>query len=288
MTSPFTEEQQRFLRLLELPVPGRPVAGVCASPQAGLAKAAAATQPPREDPAPTAPPPTPRKPAIPAVLASPAAPPTVPDAPLRDMAAQERRETVIAGLAWADLAAMVSVCQDCPLGATRQHAVFGAGNPQGRWLFVGEAPGAEEDRRGEAFVGRAGQLLDAMLQAMGLERGRDVYIANVLKCRPPNNRDPLGPEVRECLPYLHRQIALVRPQIIVALGRFATQGLLQVDTPLNKLRGTVQHYGDIPVVITYHPAYLLRNPIDKRRVWEDLKKARQVFQEAGGALPEAR
>ncbi|WP_437557416.1 uracil-DNA glycosylase [Acidithiobacillus sulfuriphilus] len=288
MTSPFTEEQQRFLRLLELPVPGRPAAGVCASPQAALPKAAAAAQPPREDAAPTASPPTPRKPAIPAALASPAASPTMPDVPLRDMAAQERRETVIAGLAWADLAAMVSVCQDCPLGATRQHAVFGAGNPQGRWLFVGEAPGAEEDRRGEAFVGRAGQLLDAMLKAMGLERGRDVYIANVLKCRPPNNRDPLGPEVRECLPYLHRQIALVRPQLIVALGRFATQGLLQVDTPLNKLRGTVQHYGDIPVVITYHPAYLLRNPIDKRRVWEDLKKARQVFQEAGGALPEAR
>ncbi len=279
MSPSFTEEQRRFLRLLEVPVPGRPAVRESAPPQAALPKVAAAAQPPRQDPAPAAPLPTPTV---------PLAQPTVPDAPLWDMAAQERRETVIAGLAWADLAAMVSVCQDCPLGATRQHAVFGAGNPQGRWLFVGEAPGAEEDRRGEAFVGRAGQLLDAMLKAMGLERGRDVYIANVLKCRPPNNRDPLGPEVRECLPYLHRQIALIRPQIIVALGRFATQGLLQVDTPLNKLRGTVQHYGDIPVVITYHPAYLLRNPIDKRRVWEDLKKARQVFQEAGGALPEAR
>ncbi|MHB0888625.1 uracil-DNA glycosylase [Acidithiobacillus sp.] len=281
MISPFTEEQQRFLRLLELPVPGRPAAGEGASSQPALPQAAAAVPSPRQESAPavSAPPPTPRK---------PAPPPMVPDAPVRDAAAQGQREIVIAGLAWADLAAMVSVCQACPLGATRQHAVFGAGNPQGRWLFVGEAPGAEEDRRGEAFVGRAGQLLDAMLKAMGLERGRDVYIANVLKCRPPNNRDPLGPEVQECLPYLHRQIALLRPQIIVALGRFATQGLLQVDTPLSKLRGTVQHYGDIPVVITYHPAYLLRNPIDKRRVWEDLKKARQVFQEAGGALPEAR
>lgn len=283
MTSPFTEEQQRFLRLLEVPVPGR-LAGEGGAPsRAALPKAVAAAQPPREDPVFAAPPAPPRKPV------TPAAPPTVPDAsPLGDIAAQERRASVIAGLAWADLAARVSVCQDCPLGATRQHAVFGAGNPQGRWLFVGEAPGAEEDRRGEAFVGRAGQLLDAMLKAMGLERSRDVYIANVLKCRPPNNRDPLGPEVRECLPYLHRQIALIRPQIIVALGRFATQGLLQVDTPLNKLRGTVQHYGEIPVVITYHPAYLLRNPIDKRRVWEDLKRARQVFAETGRALPEAR
>ncbi|MGC9160876.1 uracil-DNA glycosylase [Acidithiobacillus sp.] len=283
MTSPFTEEQQRFLRLLEVPVPGR-LAGEGGAPsRAALPKAVAAAPPPREDPVFAAPPAPPRKPV------TPAAPPTVPDAsPLGDMAAQERRASVIAGLAWADLAARVSVCQDCPLGATRQHAVFGAGNPQGRWLFVGEAPGAEEDRRGEAFVGRAGQLLDAMLKAMGLERSRDVYIANVLKCRPPNNRDPLGPEVRECLPYLHRQIALIRPQVIVALGRFATQGLLQVDTPLNKLRGTVQHYGEIPVVITYHPAYLLRNPIDKRRVWEDLKRARQVFAETGRALPEAR
>lgn len=279
MTSPFTEEQQRFLRLLEVPVPGRLAGEGGAPPRAALPKAAAAAQPPREDQAFAAPPKS----------VTPAGPPTVPDAPpLGDMAAQERRASVIAGLAWADLAARVSVCQDCPLGATRQHAVFGAGNPQGRWLFVGEAPGAEEDRRGEAFVGRAGQLLDAMLKAMGLERSRDVYIANVLKCRPPNNRDPLGPEVRECLPYLHRQIALIRPQIIVALGRFATQGLLQVDTPLNKLRGTVQHYGEIPVVITYHPAYLLRNPIDKRRVWEDLKRARQVFAETGRALPEAR
>ena len=286
MISPFTEEQQRFLRLLELSVPGRPAAGEGASSQPALPQAAAAPQSPHQEPAPavSAPPPTSRKPAPPPL----AAPPKVPAAPVRDAAAQGQRETVIAGLSWADLAAMVSGCQACPLGATRQHAVFGAGNPQGRWLFVGEAPGAEEDRRGEAFVGRAGQLLDAMLKAMGLERGRDVYIANVLKCRPPNNRDPLGPEVQECLPYLHRQIALIRPQIIVALGRFATQGLLQVDTPLNKLRGTVQHYGEIPVLVTYHPAYLLRNPIDKRRVWEDLKKARQIFSELNGALPEAR
>ncbi|MHB1707211.1 MAG: uracil-DNA glycosylase [Acidithiobacillus sp.] len=286
MISPFTEEQQRFLRLLELPVPGRPAAGEGASSQPALPKAAAAAPSPRQEPAAaiSAPAPPPRKAATPSLAAQP----MVPDAPVRDAAAQGQRETVIAGLSWADLAAMVSGCQACPLGATRQHAVFGAGNPQGRWLFVGEAPGAEEDRRGEAFVGRAGQLLDAMLKAMGLERGRDVYIANVLKCRPPNNRDPLGPEVQECLPYLHRQIALIRPQIIVALGRFATQGLLQVDTPLNKLRGTVQHYGEIPVLVTYHPAYLLRNPIDKRRVWEDLKKARQIFSELNGALPEAR
>jgi len=118
-----------------------------------------------------------------------------------------------------------------------------------------------------------------MLQAMGLSRDKDAYIANILKCRPPNNRDPLGPEVHACTPYLQRQIALLQPRVIVALGRFAAQGLLQVNTPLSQLRGTTQHYQGIPLIVTYHPAYLLRNPIDKRKVWEDLKRALGVFAE---------
>ncbi len=166
----------------------------------------------------------------------------------------------------------------------RQHAVFGAGNPRGSWLFVGEAPGAEEDRRGEAFVGRGGQLLDNMLKAMGLTRQQDVYIANVLKCRPPNNRDPLGPEVQSCLPFLQRQIALLQPRIIVALGRFAAQSLLQVTTPIGQLRGQTHRYQNIPLIVTYHPAYLLRSPLEKRKAWEDLQMAVQVY--SAQSLPE--
>lgn len=178
---------------------------------------------------------------------------------------------------WRDLQIMVNNCRACPLGESRQHAVFGAGHPKGAWLFVGEAPGAEEDRRGEAFVGRGGQLLDNMLKAIGLTREQDVYIANILKCRPPNNRDPLGPEVHSCLPFLQRQIALLQPRIIVALGRFAAQGLLQVTTPIGQLRGNVHQYQGIPLVVTYHPAYLLRSPLEKRKAWEDLQLAMQVY-----------
>jgi len=183
----------------------------------------------------------------------------------------------IAGLDWPQLRESISACRACSLGAIRQNAVVGAGNPMGSWFFVGEAPGAEEDRRGEAFVGRGGQLLDAMLAALSLSRTGEVYIANVLKCRPPNNRDPLGPEVRACLPYLERQIALVQPRILVALGRFAAQSLLQTNTPIGQLRGRVWEYRGIPLVVTYHPAYLLRSPLEKRKAWEDLKLALSVY-----------
>ncbi|WP_409514440.1 uracil-DNA glycosylase family protein, partial [Candidatus Igneacidithiobacillus taiwanensis] len=192
--------------------------------------------------------------------------------------ADERQER-IARMDWSLLESSIHACRACNLGESRQHAVVGAGVRQGPWLFVGEAPGAEEDRRGEAFVGRGGQLLDAMLAAMGLSRQREVYIANVLKCRPPQNRDPLGPEVRACLPFLQRQIALLQPRIIVALGRFAAQSLLQCNEPLANLRGGVQRYGEIPLIVTYHPAYLLRNPVEKRKVWEDLKLALQTYAE---------
>jgi DNA polymerase len=151
------------------------------------------------------------------------------------------------------------------------------GNQQAEWLVVGEAPGAEEDRRGEPFVGRAGQLLDSMLRAIGLPRDR-VYIANVLKCRPPGNRDPAASEASECLPYLEQQVALLRPKVMLAVGRIAAQNLLRTDQPLGRLRQQAHVFGTarVPLVVTYHPAYLLRAPADKRKAWEDLKLAREV------------
>jgi len=176
-----------------------------------------------------------------------------------------------------DLEKDVRVCVQCELHATRINTVFGAGNASADWMFIGEAPGAEEDRQGLPFVGRAGQLLNAMLGAVDMTRDQ-VYIANVLKCRPPNNRDPQGVEVERCGPYLHLQVARIRPRIIVAMGRFAAQSLLKTSRPVSKLRGERFHYGDteIPLVVTYHPAYLLRNPIDKRKAWDDLLFARKV------------
>jgi DNA polymerase len=185
---------------------------------------------------------------------------------------------------WASLEAEVAVCTRCPLHAGRQHTVFGVGNRQAEWMVIGEAPGADEDRQGEPFVGRAGQLLDAMLKAIGLPR-EQVFIANILKCRPPGNRDPLPAEVAQCLPYLERQIALLRPRILLAVGRIAAQNLLATDTPIGKLRGSVHRFGPLgtPLVVTYHPAYLLRSPGEKRKAWEDLKFARRTLQELGGA-----
>jgi uracil-DNA glycosylase family 4 len=184
------------------------------------------------------------------------------------------------GMGWEALEAAVHDCRECTLHETRTQAVFGVGNRVADWLFVGEAPGAEEDRRGEPFVGRAGQLLNAMLFALGLDR-EQVYIANVLKCRPPNNRDPLGEEVVHCEPYLHRQVELIGPQIIVALGKFAAQSLLKSTDPISRLRGRTYTYAEtgIPLVATYHPAYLLRNPIDKRKAWEDLRLARGLVRD---------
>jgi uracil-DNA glycosylase family 4 len=153
------------------------------------------------------------------------------------------------------------------------------GSLQAQWLVVGEAPGAEEDRRGEPFVGRAGHLLDAMLKAIGLSRDSSVYIANVLKSRPPGNRDPRPEEVAACMPFLLRQIDLLRPRLMLAVGRIAAQTLLGTDAPLGRLRGKVHSFGELntPLIVTYHPAYLLRTPADKRKAWEDLKFARSVF-----------
>lgn len=186
-----------------------------------------------------------------------------------------------ANLDWTALASQVEACTRCGLHECRTRTVFGVGDRNADWLVVGEAPGADEDRQGEPFVGRAGQLLNAMLRGIGLAR-EQVYIANVLKCRPPNNRDPAPAEVAQCLPYLEQQIALIQPRIMLAVGRIAAQNLLATDTPIGKLRGRVHAFGEqrIPLVVTYHPAYLLRSPTEKRKAWEDLKFARRV---AGGA-----
>jgi uracil-DNA glycosylase len=180
---------------------------------------------------------------------------------------------------WDVLKADVLSCTRCPLHATRTQGVFGVGNAKADWLVIGEAPGAEEDRRGEPFVGRAGQLLNAMLKAIGLPR-EQVYIANVLKSRPPSNRDPKPDEVAACIPYLMRQIALIQPRLILAVGRIAAQNLLQTEMALGRLRGQVHTFGELntPLIVTYHPAYLLRTPADKRKAWEDLKFARSTFQ----------
>jgi len=185
---------------------------------------------------------------------------------------------------WDALRSEIMSCTRCPLHATRTQGVVGVGYRQADWLVIGEAPGAEEDRRGEPFVGRAGQLLDAMLRAIGLSRDTNVYIANVLKSRPPGNRDPKPEEVAACLPYLMRQIALLQPRLILAVGRIAAQNLLSTDMPLGRLRGKVHHFGELntPLIVTYHPAYLLRTPGDKRKAWEDLKFARSQFRQLTG------
>lgn len=179
---------------------------------------------------------------------------------------------------WPALQDLVAGCTRCPLHATRTQTVFGTGNHSAEWLLIGEAPGADEDRQGEPFVGRAGQLLTEMLRAAGLERD-EVYITNILKCRPPNNRDPQPDEVASCRGYLERQIELIKPRLILAVGRIAAQNLLQTDTPVGRLRGRVHHYGTagIPLVVTYHPAYLLRSPLEKRKSWDDLQLAMQVL-----------
>ncbi|WP_449370371.1 uracil-DNA glycosylase [Thiomonas sp.] len=191
------------------------------------------------------------------------------------------RAEAIARMDWAGLEAGVQACRACKLGSSRHQAVFGSGSRQAHWMIVGEAPGAEEDRQGQPFVGAAGLLLDAMLQAIGLDRQSDdpehaVYITNVLKCRPPGNRNPEPDEVAQCAPWLQRQVALLQPHLILALGRFAAHSLLGSNAPIGQLRGTVHAFEGIPVIVSYHPAYLLRNPADKARVWRDLCFARDL------------
>ena len=178
---------------------------------------------------------------------------------------------------WDALRAMVSTCQRCKLCKTRTQTVFGVGPTTAPLMVVGEGPGADEDAQGEPFVGRAGKLLDEMLRSIGRTRADNTYIANVVKCRPPGNRDPEAEEVEGCRPYLDMQIQLLKPRLIVALGRIAAQRLLSTDEPLSRLRGPVHQYGKFqtPVFVTYHPAYLLRSPKEKAKSWEDLKKVWQ-------------
>jgi len=178
---------------------------------------------------------------------------------------------------WIELKKAVPACTACSLHKGRTQTVFGVGDEQADWLLVGEAPGAEEDRLGEPFVGQAGRLLDNMLAAIGLRRGENVYIANVLKCRPPGNRNPEPGEVAKCTPHLVKQIELIEPKLIVAMGRFAAQTLLGTDATIASLRGRVHRYAGVPLIVTYHPAYLLRNLADKSKAWEDLLFARNTL-----------
>ncbi|HHC74369.1 MAG TPA: uracil-DNA glycosylase, partial [Thiothrix sp.] len=179
---------------------------------------------------------------------------------------------------WDSLEQQVTRCQRCDIHRYRTQTVFGVGNRQADWMIIGEAPGADEDRQGEPFVGRAGQLLTNILAAIHLPR-EQVYIANVLKCRPPNNRDPYKKEIHHCQDYLKRQIELVQPKIILVVGRIAAQTLLQTQLPVGKMRGKIHYLPElqIPLVVTYHPAYLLRQPVEKRKVWDDLRRAREIY-----------
>jgi uracil-DNA glycosylase len=185
-------------------------------------------------------------------------------APAADRAAQ------IHAMDWAQLKSSASACTACVLHKARRQAVLGVGDEKAEWLFVGEGPGAEEDERGEPFVGQAGKLLDNMLAAIALKRGNNVYIANVVKCRPPGNRTPEPAEAHTCEPYLTRQIELIRPRLIIALGKVAAQNLLGIEATLGSLRGRMHEHRGTPLIVTYHPAYLLRNLVDKSKAWEDL------------------
>ena len=196
--------------------------------------------------------------------------------PSEDSSVIEANRTTACSTTFDELALEAAKCTRCALHKTRNRVVFGSGNVKASWFFVGEAPGREEDRLGEAFVGRSGQLLNSMLFALGLDR-EDAYIANVLKCRPPDNRDPGGEEVVACESFLHRQVELVQPSMIMALGRFAAQSLLKTTESIGQLRGQLYSYEPfgIPLIVTYHPAYLLRSPLAKRKVWLDLVLAQR-------------
>lgn len=182
----------------------------------------------------------------------------------------DERAQAIAQMDWEQLQQAVNNCTACKLCETRQQAVFGVGNPAAQLMVVGEAPGADEDAQGEPFVGKAGKLLDNMLLSIGQARTKQVFIANVLKCRPPGNRNPQADEIAQCAPFLQRQIELISPQVLLASGRFAISSLLNDDAPISALRGKVHHYRQIPVIVSYHPAYLLRNMPDKAKAWQDL------------------
>lgn len=262
-------------RLLQ-PLDPRRIRGVRlpAAPVASTAPAASVS-PPARPAAPASPVPTPPRPAPP--RPSPVAPPTLPDTGpgLRTLTPQF--ETLEA------LRASFADCRLCGIAASRQNLVFGVGNPQAELVIVGEAPGADEDRLGDPFVGAAGQLLDKILAAIGFAR-EDVYICNILKCRPPNNRDPQPDEVAHCSPFLVQQLALIQPKLLLAVGRIAGKTLLGQETTLSAMRGQTHHWRGIPLVVTYHPAALLRNPQWKRGCWQDVQQAAALLKELGGRL----
>jgi DNA polymerase len=198
---------------------------------------------------------------------------------LRDRQVSDPSSPVAASAsAWIELRQAVTGCTQCRLHASRTQTVFGVGDENADWMLIGEAPGAEEDRLGDPFVGQAGRLLDNMLAAIDLRRDRNVYIANVLKCRPPGNRNPEPEEVAKCSPHLLRQIELVKPRLILAMGRFAAQTLLDTDASIASLRGKVHRYAGVPLIVTYHPAYLLRTLPDKAKAWADLVFARKTME----------
>jgi len=197
----------------------------------------------------------------------------------------DERRTRIARMDWAELSEAVATCRACKLCERRKQAVLGVGDQRADWLFVGEGPGAEEDEKGEPFVGQAGKLLDSMLAAIGIQRGRNVYIANTVKCRPPGNRTPEADEMATCFPYLERQIDLLQPKLIVALGRPAAQTLLDTEVKIGAARGRLFSHQGRALVVTYHPAYLLRNLPDKAKAWEDLCFARRTMRRMVDASP---
>jgi len=201
--------------------------------------------------------------------------------------AEQPQASPISALDWPALRDAVAACTACKLCESRRQTVFGVGNERAHWMLVGEAPGEQEDRQGEPFVGKSGQLLDNMLRAIGLTRGdapdpaQQVYIANTLKCRPPGNRNPQPDELAKCEPFLVRQVQLLQPRIILAMGAFAVQSLLRTTEPVGRLRGRVHRYQGVPLIVTYHPAYLLRNLVDKAKAWDDLCLAVETAR-AGG------
>ncbi len=276
---PWTEAQIAMLAEMGLPVwqPAAAPASASASAPAPVALAATAA-PAAAKPSPPVPAPAPvARPAMPSPASSPGSAPVPATLTRSDTA-------VIAQLGWPALRQAVADCRACKLCEGRKQTVFGVGHEQAHWMIVGEAPGEHEDAQGEPFVGDSGKLLDRMLAALKLSRNagtpqQQVYIANTLKCRPPHNRNPEPAELAQCEPFLARQVALVQPKIIVAMGRFAVQSLLRTGEPIGKLRGRVHRYQGVPLVVTYHPAYLLRSPAEKARSWEDLCLAAQAYED---------
>ena len=280
--SRWSERQRHLLEAIgDAPWPVRPSArpGRSTTPAAAAHAAEGAGGEPR---------PAARPPVLPPEARAALQPAEVPAAVPREApvvaVGQALRPEGLGGMEWPALAEAASGCRACRLCEGRTQVVFGTGRHDAHWLVVGEAPGEQEDRQGLPFVGKSGQLLDAMLAAIGVSRdpsgpdaARAAYIANTVKCRPPGNRNPQPDELAQCEPFLIRQIELLRPKIILAMGRFAVQSLLRRDDAIGRLRGAVHRYQGVPLVVTYHPAYLLRNPLDKARAWEDLCLAREVL-----------